>query len=228
MAASDGQALSFNDGETENRAENKKKILRLGLILFTVAAITGIILGIVYQITLEPIRETQERLRGAALSGALPEAKSFSLVEIVPDADPMIVDVQEALDGDQLVGYCLTLTSKGYGGPLEIVVGITETGKLRAIRILSHSETPGLGAKAPLPVFSGQYENREAEKLILVKTAPERDNEVQAISGATITSTAVTDGVNAALDYWRNHLKTTLREGTEDEEEEEGTEDEPF
>jgi electron transport complex protein RnfG len=177
------------------------------LILFAVAAITGIILGVVYEITLEPIRRTQERLLGEALSGALPEARSFLPVEIAPGADPLIVDVQKAKDDDRSVGYCLTVIPKGYGGPIEIVVGITETGKLRAIRILSHSETPGLGAKAPLPVFSGQYENVEAEKLILVKTAPERGDEVQAISGATITSTAVTDGVNAALAYWKNHLE---------------------
>jgi electron transport complex protein RnfG len=205
MPASNAQAVIFKNSESED----KKKILRLGLILFTVAAITGVILGIVYEITLDPIRKTQERLRGEALSGALPEARSFSQVELVPDAAPIIVDVRKALaeDGKRLAGYCLTVTPKGYGGPLEIVVGITETGKLRAIRVLSHSETPGLGAKAPLPAFSGQYENREAEGLILVKGAPSKDDEVQAISGATITSSAVTCGVNAALDYWKNNLK---------------------
>ena len=176
--------------EAENRMnENRKKILRLSLILFTVTAVTGVILGFVYEITLEPIRRTQERLRNEALLGALPEAQSFSPVELAPDA-PVIRDVQRALDGQgRAVGYCLTVTPKGYGGPIEVVVGVTEAGKLRAIRILSHSET------------------REAEKLILVKSAPGAPDQVQAISGATITSTAVTDGVNAALDYWRNHLR---------------------
>jgi electron transport complex protein RnfG len=208
MTASDAQALSFKDGESESN-ENRKKILRLGLILFTIAAVTGIILGVVYEITLEPIRKTQERLRSEALSGALPEARSFSPLELASDADPTIADVQQAFDedGGRPVGYCLTVKPKGYGGPLEIVVGITETGKLRALRILSHAETPGLGAKAPLPAFTGQYENRGVERLILVKTSPGGDDEVQAISGATITSAAVTDGVNAALDYWKNNLK---------------------
>jgi electron transport complex protein RnfG len=188
-------------------AENRRKILRLGLILFTVTAITGIVLGLVYQITLEPIRRTQERLRDEALSGALPEGRSFTPLEVAPGSDPTIRDVQRASDGGRLVGYCLTLTPKGYGGPIELVVGITDKGHLRAIRVLSHSETPGLGAKAPLPAFSGQYENREAERLILVKTAPSGNNQVQAISGATITSSAITDGANAALDYWRKNLE---------------------
>ncbi|MDR1649206.1 MAG: RnfABCDGE type electron transport complex subunit G [Synergistaceae bacterium] len=196
------------------RAENKIKILRLGVILFIVAAVTGIILGFVYQVTLEPIRRTRERLLGEALAGALPEARSFSPVALVSDADPAIRDARRALSGGgRPVGYCLTVTPKGYGGPLEIVVGITEKGHLRAIRILSHSETPGLGAKAPLPAFAGQYENRDAERLILVKTAPDGSGQVQAISGATITSTAVTDGVNAALDYWRNNLEGRNFEG---------------
>jgi electron transport complex protein RnfG len=209
MAPSDlriDQTQGFSEAENRMK-ENRKKILRLSLILFTVTAVTGVILGFVYEITLEPIRRTQERLRNEALSGALPEAQSFSPVELAPDA-PVIRDAQRALDGQgRAVGYCLTVTPKGYGGPIEVVAGITEAGKLRAIRVLSHSETPGLGAKAPLPAFSGQYENREAEKLILVKSAPGAPDQVQAISGATITSTAVTDGVNAALDYWRNHLR---------------------
>jgi electron transport complex protein RnfG len=205
MAANDARA---ENAQTFSNAENKRKIFHLGLILFTVTAVTGIILGIVYQITLEPIRRTQERLRNEALAEALPEAHTFSPVQIVPGAAPMILDVQKALDNDgRPAGYCLTVTPKGYAGPLEVVVGITEKGHLRAMRILSHAETPGLGAKAPLPAFAGQYENRETERLILVKTEPDGDDEVQAISGATITSTAVTDGVNAALDYWKNNLR---------------------
>jgi electron transport complex protein RnfG len=207
MTASDAQTVRAGEF-SESGNENKKKIVRLGLILFIVAAVTGVILGFVYEITLDPIRRTQERLRSEALSGALPEARSFAPVGLAPDADAMIRDVQKALDdGGRPAGYCLTVTPKGYGGPIEVVVGITETGKLRAIRILSHSETPGLGAKAPLPAFAGQYENRDVERLMLVKASPSGDAEVQAISGATITSTAVTDGVNAALEYWRNHLK---------------------
>jgi electron transport complex protein RnfG len=204
MAASDAQA---ENGQAFSGSGGREKILRLGAILFIVTAVTGIILGLVYQITLEPIRRTQERLRGEALSGALPEARSFSPVGLVPGADPVIRDAQRALGDGGPAGYCVTVTPKGYGGPVELVVGITEKGHLRAIRILSHSETPGLGAKAPLPAFSGQYENREAERLALVKTAPDGKDQVQAISGATITSAAVTDGVNAALDYWRKNLK---------------------
>jgi electron transport complex protein RnfG len=199
MGASDVQAFS--------NSESTRKILRLGLILFTMTAITGIILGIVYEITFIPILQTQERLKSEALASALPEAKSFSLMKLAPDLDSVVKEVQKAeLDGT-LVGYCITVTPRGYGGPLEIVAGVTKEGKLRAIRILSQSETPGLGAKAPLPAFYGQYENKEAETLTVVRVPPNSTDQIQAISGATITSNAVTSGVNAALHYWKQNLE---------------------
>ncbi|MDR1622563.1 MAG: RnfABCDGE type electron transport complex subunit G [Synergistaceae bacterium] len=199
--------MGANNVQAVPNAENTKKILRLGLILFTVTAITGVILGVVYEITLIPIRRTQERLKNEALAGALPEAKSFSPVELAPNSDPVVKEVQKAEQEGDLVGYCVTVTPRGYGGPMEIVVGVTKEGKLRAIRILSQSETPGLGAKAPLPAFSGQYENKEAETLTIVRVAPSSPEQIQAISGATITSNAVTGGVNAALLYWKQNLE---------------------
>jgi electron transport complex protein RnfG len=190
----------------QNAPEGAKKIINLGLVLFTVTAITGLILGVVNEITAEPIRRTQERLRAEALAGALPEAGEFFDVDLAQGADPIIKDVQEGKSGGDIAGYCVTVTPSGYGGPVEIVVGITNTGGLRAIRILSQSETPGLGAKAPGP-FSEQYENKDAEKLVVVNSTPAQADQIQAISGATITSEAVTLGVNTALGYWRNNLK---------------------
>ncbi|MDR3331463.1 MAG: RnfABCDGE type electron transport complex subunit G [Synergistaceae bacterium] len=188
-------------------SDGARKIISLGLILFTVTAITGLILGVVYQITLGPIQLTQERLKSEALSGALPEAESFSKVELKEGANAILSDIQEGLAGGERTGYCITVTPRGYGGIIEIVVGITKTGGLRAIRILSLSETPGLGAKAPDEPFSGQFNNKDVEKLTVVKASATAPDQIQAISGATITSTAVTNGVNAALEYWGMELK---------------------
>jgi electron transport complex protein RnfG len=188
-------------------AEGFRKIATLGLILFTVTAITGLILGVVHDITAVPIQQTQARLKTEALAAALPEADGFTAIDVAEGADPMIKDVQEAKSAGETVGHCITVTPRGYGGTIEIVVGIPSKGGVRAIRILNQSETPGLGAKAPQPFFSDQFENKEAERLSVVKSSPSEPNEIQAISGATITSNAVTDGVNAALDYWNRELK---------------------
>ena len=114
---------------------------------------------------------------------------------------------RSALKGSETVGHCVTVTSKGYGGPVEIVVGLTREGSVRAIQILSQSETPGLGAKAAEPFFFGQFENRERLPLRVVKQTPSAPDEIQAISGATITSSAVVAGVNAAVDYWKRDIE---------------------
>ena len=192
--------------EANNGTKNTKKIVSLGLILFTVTAITGLILGFVHEITAGPIQKTQERLKMEALAAALPESDSFTLVAVTSGSDPILKDVQEARKGETSVGYCITVTPKGYAGPIELVVGITSEGEVRAIRILNQSETPGLGAKAPLPPFSGQFDNKKVEKLTVVKTPPSAPDQIQAISGATITSDAVATGVNTALEYWKKNL----------------------
>lgn len=199
--------METSNAQMASGSENTKKILKLGLILFAVTAITGLILGVVYEITLSPIQQTQARLKTEALAGALPEADAFAQIDIAPDSPPIIKEVQEAKSGSAVAGYCITVVPKGYAGVIEIVVGITESGVLRAIRILNQSETPGLGAKAPLPAFSGQFENKNAPKLTVVKAPPSGDDQIQAISGATITSDAVVSGVNAALLYWQTNLK---------------------
>jgi len=183
-----------------------KKIVSLGLILFTVTAITGLLLGFVHGITAVPIQKTQERLKAEALSGALPGADSFDTLKIAPGADAAIKEVQEGKIGGEFAGYCVTVTTKGYAGPVDTVIGITPDGAVRAIHILNQTETPGLGAKAPLPPFSGQFENKQTEKFTVVKTPPTASDQIQAISGATITSDAVASGVNAALSYWKTNL----------------------
>ncbi|MDR1650646.1 MAG: RnfABCDGE type electron transport complex subunit G [Synergistaceae bacterium] len=209
--------MAGNNGQALQASANARKIISLGLILFAVTAITGVILGAVYEITLEPIRRTGERLRNEAMANALPEADIFSLLEIAGGDDPaikkVIKDVREGARDGENAGWCVTVTPDGYGGPIEIVVGITSDGGLRAISILSHSETPGLGAKAASPEFYGQYENKNAPALTVVGSAPGGPDQIQAISGATITSKGVTSGVNAALSYWRDNLAPAGYEG---------------
>jgi electron transport complex protein RnfG len=195
---------------------NAKKIISLGVTLFTITVITGLILGVVHDITLEPIRLTQEQLKADALKQALPDVEEFRAVKKAEDADPIIKDIQEALAGGKTAGHCVTVTPRGYGGTIELVAGITNDGRLEAIRILNHSETPGLGAKSTLPDFYEQF--RGTDKVTVVKRKPETQGEIQAISGATITSKAVADGVNVALEYWRGHFsgETAAESGNAD------------
>ncbi|MFR5881418.1 MAG: FMN-binding protein [Cloacibacillus evryensis] len=145
------------------------KIVKLGLVLFVITAVTGLILGAVHTVTLEPIRRSQEKAKNEALSATLPGAKDFKAIEIKGDAG-IIKEIFEGSDGGSVVGYNFTVTPKGYGGPIEFVVGISNDGLVKDIKILTSSETPGLGAKAADEPFAGQFRDRKAQELAVTKT----------------------------------------------------------
>ncbi|MDE5679836.1 MAG: FMN-binding protein, partial [Lachnospiraceae bacterium] len=106
-----------------------------------------------------------------------------------------------------LLGYVLLVTTKeGYGGNIELMVGITMEGSISGISILSISETPGLGMQAG-DVLVPQFAGKMAEAFVYTKTGAAADNEIDAISGATITTRAVTNAVNAGLYYFEYLLK---------------------
>lgn len=178
------------------------KIIKLGLVLFVITAVTGLILGAVHTITLEPIREAQAREKNEALAATLPGATEFKKLQPSENAG-IIKEIYEGSSGGKTVGYNFTVTPKGYGGPIELIVGISNEGRVMDIKILSHSETPGLGAKAVEKPFAGQFKDKLIEKLFVTKTPAEAEDQIQAISGATITSSAVVAGVNEALAYWK-------------------------
>lgn len=182
------------------------KIFKLGAVLFAITAITGLVLGGIYTMTLEPISAAKEKEKMAALVETLPGASDFEEVEFSPE-NGIVKEVNKGSADGKAVGYNITVTPKGYGGLIEMVVGIDNDGRLMDIKILSHNETPGLGAKAAEPAFSGQFHEKKVEKIAVTTAPPAADNEIQAISGATITSKAVASGVNTALEYWTKNLK---------------------
>lgn len=180
--------------------------IKLAFKLFVVAGATGLLLGGAHIITAEPIAEQQRKTKNEAMAEILPSAKAFNLMEVEETGN--IVEVNEGKDGDETKGYAVTVTSKGYAGPINIMVGISADGKIEGIKILSMTETPGLGAKASEPAFAGQYNGKSLEEpLVVVKTKPANPNEIQAITGSTITSKAVTDGINEAVDFYKSELQ---------------------
>lgn len=118
----------------------------------------------------------------------------------------------EALDANgKTLGYVVTTVSKeGYGGEIEISVGILSDGTVNGIEILSINETAGLGMKAAEPAFKDQFRNVKTEKFEVKKDNP--SGNVDALSGATITSRAVTSAVNAGLAYYQNVLGGSVNE----------------
>ncbi|MFR4438924.1 MAG: FMN-binding protein, partial [Hungatella sp.] len=118
-------------------------------------------------------------------------------------------DAVEAVDGSgNVIGYVISSTSKdGYGGAISLSAGISLDGTVNGIEFLSITETAGLGMNADTPEFKAQYAGKQVESFTVTKSGASADNEIDALSGATITSNAVTNAVNAAV-YFVNNCVT--------------------
>ena len=188
------------------------KIIKNTVILTLITLIAGLALGFVYEITKDPIAQAKDDAKKKAWQEVFPEADMNDFVAQEVDqaaADAAIKAVGANATVDEVCkagedGYVVTTTSKeGYGGNIQITVGITADGTVSGISILSISETAGLGMKATEPAFYGQYEGKQAEKFAVSKDGGEGEP-IDAISGASITSMAVTAAVNVALAYYQN------------------------
>jgi len=179
-----------------------KEIMNLGLKLLLISLIAALSLGYVNDITKGKIAEQRAIANERARKEVSPDADSFKELDISEIDNDLVVEGFEAVKDELRIGYVFKTLPKGYGGGLEVIVGISNNGIITGVRIGSHNETPGLGAKSTDESFYNQYENMKANQAIGVSKTQKSDSEIQAISGATITSKAVTIGVNSAIEAY--------------------------
>lgn len=195
-----------------------KGILKDTFILFVITLVAGFCLGGVHDITLEPIAKAQQASATATYKEVYPDAANFQETdELIEQASAAAADLEgqgfgkvsidgamEAVDANgAVIGYLITSTSsESYGGDVQISVGITADGTITGVGFLAINDTPGLGMKAKEPAFKDQFNGRAAQIFEVTKTAASGDAQIQAISGATITSSAVTNAVNAAVYFY--------------------------
>ncbi len=190
------------------------KIVKNAAILTAITLVSGLLLGLVYEITKDPITQAQDASKKEAWQQVFPEASldDFEVMDVDADAaEAAAADLGVLATVDEVcavgdLGYVVTVTdSEGYGGNIQITVGITSDGTVNGVSILSISETAGLGMRAEEPEFYGQYEGKQAEKFVVSKDGGDGEP-IDALSGATITSRAVTGAVNTALAYCNSTL----------------------
>lgn len=197
-----------------------EKIVHDALILTAFTLVLGFVLGMVYGITKEPIEAADAATAQAAYQKVFEEAASFEEYESFDkEAAASLMDengyadeikgVQVAKDGSGSdMGYVVTVMAKdGSQANITFSVGIANDGTVNGYSITSIAETPGLGDKAKNEEFYSQFQNKQVESFDVVKQAPASDSEIEAISGATITSRAMTNGVNACITYFQNVLE---------------------
>jgi electron transport complex protein RnfG len=179
-------------------------MLKLGAILAAFAATLCVMLAFVYAGT-RPIVEQRERSDlEAALKESFPEADSFEAIEGMqsPDDSVAIESAHKAVNGGEIIGAVLSVSRAGYSGQIRMLVGVSLNGVITGVKIMSHSETPGLGANASSAsyfvdrerrtTFYGQFAGKNISDPFEVR------KDVEVITASTITSRAVALAVKAA------------------------------
>ncbi len=176
----------------------------LALMLITVVAATC--LALTNENTKDIIAAQEAQNAETARKTLIPSADVFEAVGLPEDSG--LSTLYAGKENGETAGYVAMVTATGFGGPVEVTVGIDMDGKVIGISVggSQFSETAGLGAKAKEETFTTQFDGREVP-LRVVKSATDKANDtIDAITSATITSTAVTNAVNTAGEY----VKTLL------------------
>lgn len=209
----------------QNRSSVKTMLKEAG-ILFAITLIAGLLLGVVYELTKDPIRIQQEKAIQEACEAVFPysgdggqdmEASSQLVFSPLDYSLDEIFLTQLASDGVKIgtvylvsyndgqpdmangLGYVVEAVSKeGYGGDIVLYVGVNNDRMVMGVSILELSETAGLGMEAP-KVLVPQFADKNVEEFVYTKTGAVADNEVDAITSATITTSAVVNAVNGGL-----------------------------
>ena len=197
----------------------KNKIIKDDLALTLITLVAGVALGGVYEITKDPIARQEAQAKAEAYEQVFTDAAAFEEVKM---DDTLIQTIRDQLDQEgykaqsieeimraedesgETLGYAFTVvTSEGYGGDIQFSMGVQNDGTLNGISILSIGETAGLGMNADTPAFKDQFVGKQVEQLQYTKNGATQDDEINAISGATVTTNAMTNGVNAGLCAFR-------------------------
>lgn len=179
-----------------------KDILIPTVTLFVICLIVSALLAGTNALTKEPIAANELKKSQEAMQSVCPDAKSFE------GQKGLEIEVYKALDenGNE-IGCAIPVSAKGYGGDVSVMVGISteDGGKVTGVEILSHSETPGLGANATSESFRNQFQ-QEAPLIhgfsVVKDGSGGSEGKIDAITGATITSNAVKNAVNEALNIY--------------------------
>lgn len=178
-----------------------KETIKLGVVLFIITAVCAGMLGLVNSITSPIIKEKKEVAKQEAMKVLIKEAEEFEPISEIQENE--VQELYIARANGEYLGAVVKVSPEGYGGSIELLVGVNSEGCVTGVQVLSHAETPGLGANILKESFKGQFIDKQAPIEVVKGSA--KEGEISAITGATITSKAVTQGVNEAVLYITTH-----------------------
>lgn len=182
------------------------------IILTVICLVVSLLLGLTNFITKNKILETELKNQNAAMTRLVPQAESFSEIDYsfeLPAAINSFCVASGNVSGNETdIAYIITTSLKGYGGDVSVMTAISPDITVIGVEILNLSdETPGLGQNAGKSEFYSQFSGLKKDIILVKSSAKSENNEINAVTGATITSTAVKNAVNSALsaaDEYRN------------------------
>ena len=201
--------------KAQKETKEKNEVIPNTIKLFLITLVSGALLGLVYVVTEKPISEQNKKKQQEAYKSVFEVAESFEelagfekeeagkILETGGFKGSDISGVVIAKDSNgEMLGYVVTAVShEGYGGDIEFSVGITKDGTVNGIEFLSIGETAGLGMNATKDEFKSQFTGKQVSAFVSTKNGAKAENEIDALTGATITTNAVTGTVNAAIYY---------------------------
>ena len=187
------------------------KIFKLAGILFLICAVAAGVLAWLNDATKDKIAENQLKasMDPAVIALVNPDAETFvpyedvALVETIKAENGKFKDLYTQVDSSgNPLGYAVKTLSTvgGFGGDIELYVGISPEGKITGTAVIAHSETSGLGSRVGEPDFMGQFKDKDATQEI-------GDSDYSAISGVTVSSKSFTSAVNNAISIYNQYLK---------------------
>lgn len=179
----------------------KKEFFKLSAVLCVITLVAAFVLAGVNKITFPAIQASETKATAAAMEKLIPGADDYNQKSETNENLNVITK-----DG-QVIGYCAKVSSTGYGGAVVMMIGVDKDMKVQGIEILSHGETAGLGAKITEDKFKNQFAGKDASGLTVVKNPTTSPNEFEAVTGATISSRAVEDGIKQACDMIAKHIE---------------------
>lgn len=195
-----------------------KSMIKDAAIIFAITLISGLLLGIVYEVTKEPIAIQEAKRKNEACKEVFQDAVNFEAVELPASESgeksaATVNEVSKAVAEDgTLLGYVLDITThEGYNGDIQFTMGVRLDGTVNGISLLSIAETPGLGMKAE-EILKPQFAEKNVSLFSYTKSGAVTPDQIDAISGATVTTNALVNGVNTGLDFFKTQLGGGMNE----------------
>ena len=173
-------------------SSNEHSTFKIAFNLAAACFISGIVIGSVYFVTAPVAAQKAEEMKQESMKSLVPDAEHFT--EVAGHEGWFAAE-----KGGKAIAYIVPSESKGYGGKIKMLVAVTADAKVIDFSILEHNETPGLGDNAQKPAFRQMFAGKGADKLEVTKDPNNKDN-IQAMTGATISSRAVNKGVRQAVE----------------------------